>query len=269
MRTERFFKNHLLPFAEMRCSRGSKASFKLHMHHTFNIGAVDQGEVIYEISGGKSILAPGSLALINPETLHTCNPVAGQERGYTMLHLDIGWCFQVQQSMWEKDCFVKAEKTRIDDELLYGRFCRAMEDLMEEKIPLLEKEQILFDLVQGIFSAACSLQPVRKERRGSIEDLKRLLAEDLHKDLTLNSLAETMGLNPYTLIRRFKSLTGITPHAFRLNSRIEKARELLRQGRDITETALECGFFDQSHFHRHFKAMTTVTPREYRVNFIQ
>jgi AraC-like DNA-binding protein len=38
---------------------------------------------------------------------------------------------------------------------------------------------------------------------------------------------------------------------------------------DIAETALECGFFDQSHFHRHFKAMTTVTPQEYRVNFVQ
>jgi AraC-like DNA-binding protein len=62
---------------------------------------------------------------------------------------------------------------------------------------------------------------------------------------------------------------GITPHAYRLNCRIDRARELLRQGRDIAETALECGFYDQSHLHRHFKAVTTVTPREYQVNFIQ
>lgn len=54
-----------------------------------------------------------------------------------------------------------------------------------------------------------------------------------------------------------------------MNCRIEQAKEFLREGRDITDTALECGFFDQSHFHRHFKAMTTVTPQEYRVNFIQ
>ena len=71
------------------------------------------------------------------------------------------------------------------------------------------------------------------------------------------------------MLRRFKTVTGITPHAYRMNCRIEQARKYLQEGMDITETALECGFFDQSHLHRHFKAMTTVTPQEYRVNFVQ
>ena len=54
-----------------------------------------------------------------------------------------------------------------------------------------------------------------------------------------------------------------------MNCRIDLARTLLQKGTDIGEVALVCGFFDQSHFHRHFKAMTTVTPREYQLNFIQ
>lgn len=269
MRSERFFKNPLLPFAEMRCSQDSEASFKPHMHRTFNIGGVDRGEVLYGIKGETSVLAPGSLAVISPETLHTCNPVSGQERSYFMLHLDTDWCLRVQQAMWEVDRFVVPEKTRIDDEALYELFCRAMEALADENLPLLEKEQILFDLVRGIFSAACRPRTAKNVGQDNIEKLKTLLEKDLDQDLTLNSLSETMGINPYTLIRRFKSLTGITPHAYRLNCRIEKARELLRQGRDIAETALECGFFDQSHFHHTFKAMTTVTPQEYRVNFLQ
>nr|MDJ0889072.1 helix-turn-helix transcriptional regulator [Desulfobacterales bacterium] len=71
------------------------------------------------------------------------------------------------------------------------------------------------------------------------------------------------------LIRRFKAATGITPHAYRMNCRIEQGRALLRQDGDIADIALACGFFDQSHFHRYFKAMTTVTPQEYRLNFVQ
>ena len=87
--------------------------------------------------------------------------------------------------------------------------------------------------------------------------------------MSLESLARELDSNPYTLLRKFKAETGVTPHAFRMNCRIEKAREYLRQGVDIAEVALECGFFDQSHMHRYFKAITTVTPKEYQVNFLQ
>mgnify|MGYP000426327166 FL=1 len=61
----------------------------------------------------------------------------------------------------------------------------------------------------------------------------------------------------------------MTPRGWRMDCRIERARALLQEGMAIGEVALACGFFDQSHFHRHFKTMTTVTPREYQLNFVQ
>jgi AraC-like DNA-binding protein len=269
MRSERFFINNLLPFAEVRHSRGSTVPFKPHMHRTLSIGAVDKGEVFYNVSGKKAVLAPGSLAIMNPETLHACNPATGAVRSYYMLYLDPDWCLKVQQSMWDVDTFVEMEEIRINDQPLYELYCNTMEHLMDEKILLQEKEQMLFDLTVGVFSVVCSPQITRDDRRNSIEKLKKLLSVDLRKDLPLNSLAKELDTNPYTLIRSFKAVTGITPHAYRMNCRIEQAKVFLRQGRDITDTALECGFFDQSHFHRHFKAMTTVTPLQYLVNFIQ
>ncbi len=269
MRNERFFKNRLLPFVELRYSLGSNVSFKLHMHKALSIGAIEKGEVLYDVNGKTAVLAPGALLVINPETLHVCNPATKTGRSYYMLHLDTDWCCQVQQSMWEVNQFVAVESIRVDDNQLYEQYCRTMAYLMDEKILLQEKEQMLFDLAVEIFSIACKPQAIKKDRSDNIETLKKLLSDDLQKDLPLNSLANQMEVNPYTLIRSFKAVTGITPHAYRMNCRIERARELLRQGWDITDTALECGFFDQSHFHRHFKAMTTITPHAYRVNFMQ
>ena len=269
MRSERFFKNDLLPFVEVRYSRDSTVPFKPHMHQTLSIGAVDQGEVFYNVSDKKAILPPGSLAIINPETLHACNPAVDTERSYYMLYLDTDWCFRVQQSLWEVDSFVEMEKIRVDDDSLYKQYCNTMEHLINAKIHLQQKEQMLFDLAVEVFSVACKPQTIKTERRDSIDKLKKLLSADLWKDLSIDSVAKELNANPYTLIRSFKAVTGITPHAYRMNCRIEQGKTLLRQGNDITETALECGFFDQSHFHRHFKAMTTITPQEYRVNFIQ
>lgn len=269
MSYDRFFKNALLPFAELRYSRASCALFKPHMHQTLSIGAVGQGEVAYNVNGKKDVLSPGSLLLINPETLHMCNPASDATRSYYMLHLSTAWCFQVQQSLWKVDEFKVVEKIRIDDAKLYDSFCNTMEHMMDEKKLLQEKELMLYELVCEVLSFACSPQDVKKAPPKYIEELKKLLSNDLHRDLPVNLLAEELDVNPYTLIRNFKTITGITPHAYRMNCRIEHAKALLSQGRDIADTALECGFFDQSHFHRNFKAMTTVTPHKYRVNFVQ
>lgn len=269
MTQDRFFTNPRLPFVECRHSTDSSRTFKPHMHHGFSIGAVDQGKILYRLEEQSVRLLPGSLVLINPETLHACNQDdVASPRSYSMLYLQTDWCLRVQQSLWQVEAFVPVRVTLLEDPILYERYLTTMECLMAQG-SLLEKEQRLTDLIEAIFLLVCNPGKPSQPTPLRIEQLKTLLAAELGEDLTLEQLAGDLGTHASTLIRQFKEATGITPHAYRMNCRINRARQMLQQGRDIGETALECGFFDQSHFHRHFKAMTTVTPREYQINFVQ
>ena len=72
------------------------------------------------------------------------------------------------------------------------------------------------------------------------------------------------GVSPSSHIRRFRGLTGLTPHQYRAQERIRQAKRLLAGSVPIAEAALMAGFFDQSHCNRWFARSIGITPRQYR-----
>lgn len=56
----------------------------------------------------------------------------------------------------------------------------------------------------------------------------------------------------------------LTPHAYQIVMRINKAKALLKNGENIASIATDLGFTDQSHFHRNFKSVVAATPKQYK-----
>ena len=71
-------------------------------------------------------------------------------------------------------------------------------------------------------------------------------------------------MSRYHLIRMFRQHTGLTPHAYQLDCRINKARLMLREGMPLADLAVQLGFSDQSHFQRTFRERVSVTPGDYQ-----
>ena len=72
-------------------------------------------------------------------------------------------------------------------------------------------------------------------------------------------------LSPNSFGWLFQRATGLPPHQFVIARRVERARELLRGGTDLSlaEVAACAGFSDQSQFTHHFKRLVGVTPGQF------
>ena len=90
--------------------------------------------------------------------------------------------------------------------------------------------------------------------------------EHLGAGPTLEQMAAVARLSPYHFARQFKAATGLPPHQYVILRRVERARQLLQAGTDLSlaEVAAWAGFSDQSQFSHHFKRLVGVTPSQFR-----
>jgi two-component system, response regulator YesN len=89
--------------------------------------------------------------------------------------------------------------------------------------------------------------------------------EQYNKNLTLEKVAEHVGLNPSYFSTLFKKDTGVNFSVYLLNLRIENAKQLLKNTNlPLVEIAIEAGFDNQSYFSYVFRKSTGISPRQYR-----
>jgi AraC family transcriptional regulator len=104
--------------------------------------------------------------------------------------------------------------------------------------------------------------PERSVNKSQIATVISYMRENLDREIGLDELALVSHISPSYLVRLFKQATGVAPHQYLIQLRVNRAKELLVQGKlSISEVALQTGFTDQSHLHRHFKRLTGLTPK--------
>ncbi len=81
--------------------------------------------------------------------------------------------------------------------------------------------------------------------------------------MTPVTLAAIAHISPSYFSALFKQSTGLTPHQYVIQRRIDRAKQLLLQGMSVAEVALNLGFSRQSHLSRHFKRLVGVTSKEF------
>ena len=122
----------------------------------------------------------------------------------------------------------------------------------------LRLRSVVLALLLAVVDAASATSHDRAEVR--LCRLVEEMREHPERAYPLDRISESLGFSPSNLLVRFKRLTGLPPHAFLLERRIDRAKAMLSSGMSVASVAHQLGFSSSQHFSSQFKAVTGVSP---------
>lgn len=145
---------------------------------------------------------------------------------------------------------------QVDAEILWGQAARDLEERLAEASAYRQRVRLLEQFL---------LAQLHRHHKDEVEPLVREVYR--HKGhLKIPHLCRHLGFSERGLERTFSAALGMTPKRFARLTRFLHSCRMVRDRRHtaLTEIALDCGYYDQSHFNAEFKAFSGLTPRRFR-----
>ncbi|MCM3397924.1 AraC family transcriptional regulator [Oceanobacillus profundus] len=230
--------------------------YKKHAHQEYAIGVTLRGIQQYHLDGSLQLSYPNGVMLFNPEQVH--DGMAHDENGldYVMLYINP----QLLLEVTGKKEIVLFRTPIVYDFKLEQSVLNLANAISSGKDEALCSE-LFYSLTDSLIQTDLSAD-FKKDHK-LIKKAKEILHSDLGKVLKLEAISSELNLSKFQFIRLFKSHTGITPYQYFLNYKIERAKQLIDEKRDIYAAVAECGFVDLTHLNKHFKSVYGITAFEY------
>jgi AraC-like DNA-binding protein len=256
------------PFRMLRCALpGVEAveastghTFPRRTHDQFGIGWMERGAQRSASGRGPVEAGPGCTITVNPGEVHDGVPIGDAGRSWRILYIEPTCVAEVVRDISE-DRSDEAEFALpvIEDERVARRVRALFASLTRQDREPLHAQERLWLLLASVLQTGGSRPPVPP----AISRAQALVDDDPATALTLADLARASGLSRFQVLRGFAQATGLTPHAYLVQRRVQGARRFIADGRSLAEAALASGFADQSHMTRAFVRVFGITPGAY------
>ncbi|EJL91399.1 AraC family transcriptional regulator [Pantoea sp. GM01] len=242
---------------EITLSDSTNHIFPKHSHDEFYIGANVSGREKIWLDGKNSEASVDEITIYNPGQIQAAEPTP------------YDWCYYSFYVSPES----MIEFTGLDAEDHFKKNIFAAPDVAKEIRQVaafaLERHSLdaeINERVAGVLQSVLSrsgihpLIDIKTTDKAIVDYVITRLMDDFHFPPSLQTLAHETGLSPVKLVRMFTSIKGLPPFAWIKGERLRQGKNMIIQGKPISEISAQLGFTDQAHFTRNFKSMFGVTP---------
>ncbi|WP_422858857.1 AraC family transcriptional regulator [Flagellimonas sp. S174] len=250
---------HRLPVLdglELLNAKSYTFDFPFHAHDTFNISLILKNTFNTKLAD-KHLKAPvGTICITNSKEVHAtpCDNIIGNSFFTFYISPDVVKKLNNGQDVFFKDNIIY-------DQNIFSKLYFLSHNFNNSYVQLEKK-------LKSALTSIISKYSYQKEINYGTKQLFQSFINNTSFDtFSLGKTASQFGINKYKFIRLFKQETGLTPNNFILLKKIEQSKEMLKNGKPIFNVAIDCGFYDNSHFYKNFKRFIGVNPLEYQNAF--
>lgn len=240
--------------------------FARHAHEHLVIALVEKGVQQYTYQGSVHRTPAGQIFFVDGSEPHTGEPASSDGYLYRTLCLSPRVFTQLTLEVTGREDVLHFREAVVSDRELFNRLLR-LHRAVAHGAPIMDCESFLLSVVEQL--AGIHIEQRRPSLQVGNEDfvvrqVREYLEAHYAEDVSLAHLASLMARSSFHLARSFTKSLGLPPHAYLESIRIKHAREFLRSGMSVVDTALSVGYTDQSHFTHRFRRHTGITPGQYR-----
>jgi AraC-like DNA-binding protein len=257
-----------VPGLTLGTARYAEFRFEPHYHLDCHIGLVASGVQRQSLRGESFLLAPGAVQIMPPGEVH--DGVAESDHPYTLhtFRLSPALLSGFGEEITGKHYFPSQPAVVLQDRDLAEQLLYLHGALQRTTADGMTNESLVLELLESLFARLKQPSPQTISGALSPQQLRQIrdfVDAHLADKIVLEDLSLLVGLDRFRFLKLFKRAVGMTPHAWLLRMRLEKAVALMATNRQmpITDIAHAVGFFDQSHFTRAFRDAYGVTPARF------
>ena len=250
-------------------SSGAVEPLPFHTHPEYQFSISPNAVGTYIFSRGRFHFPPMTLGIVHSGEKHAPSDKLsiGQNENYSVIYIAPDEVLNAAQEIgWHsRDELPYFKNFTISDRILAAKYLKLF---VKGETVLSEAEKRLGFLTYLIENYAQNKFSIKKEKRNlkCVQTAQEFLDANFTRAVSLDELSKITEVGKYYLCREFRRVVGISPHQYQNHLRVNFARRLLLKEKTSAEIAHELGFYDQSHFGKHFKKLVGITPQSYAAN---
>ena len=244
-----------------------RVSFEPHWHEEFAVGLIDSGAVQFNHGGKTEHITTDKVIIVNAGEVHSAEGFGVPGLSFRIVYIPENSFREVVSLRTKLPGSLHFFQTVLSDPSLSRDLSNALHTL-DSGASLLAKQGMILNIIAEAIRRFSSWSGVidTSAAPSILDRAREYLHDRISEDVSLDDLGTETGLTKFHLLRAFRNRFGLPPHAYQLQQRILRAKRLLKSF-SPSRVALECGFSDQSHLTRVFRAHTGTTPRRYAMQF--